>query len=166
MTMKTLVAAIALSIAASSTARAEESVVSYKSLGLELALDAARAALKECQKRGYQVAVAVVDRFGTPQVLLRDRFAGPHTPPTATGKAWTSATFRNSTTELNAISQPGMMQAGLRNLPNVVIIGGGLMIEGGGATLGAIGVSGAPGGDADEACAKAGIAAIQDKLDF
>ncbi|OYU86169.1 MAG: hypothetical protein CFE29_30425 [Bradyrhizobiaceae bacterium PARB1] len=166
MTMKTLVAAIALSIAASSMARAEEAVVSYKSLGLELALDAARAALKDCQKRGYQVAVAVVDRFGTPQVLLRDRFAGPHTPPTATGKAWTSATFRNSTTELNAISQPGMMQAGLRNLPNVVIIGGGLMIESGGATLGAIGVSGAPGGDADEACAKAGIAAIQDKLDF
>jgi uncharacterized protein GlcG (DUF336 family) len=164
--MKTLVAAIALSIAASSMARAEEAVVSYKSLGLELALDAARAALKDCQKRGYQVAVAVVDRFGTPQVLLRDRFAGPHTPPTATGKAWTSATFRNSTTELNAISQPGMMQAGLRNLPNVVIIGGGLMIESGGATLGAIGVSGAPGGDADEACAKAGIAAIQDKLDF
>jgi uncharacterized protein GlcG (DUF336 family) len=59
-----------------------------------------------------------------------------------------------------------MMQAGLRNLPNVVLIGGGLMIEASGSTLGAIGVSGAPGGDADEACAKAGIAAIQDKLDF
>jgi uncharacterized protein GlcG (DUF336 family) len=166
MTKRSVWFAVVLSMLASSAARAEEAVVSYKSLGLELALDAARAALKECQKRGYQVAVAVVDRFGTPQVLLRDRFAGPHTPPTATGKAWTSATFRNSTTELNAISQPGMMQAGLRNLPNVVIIGGGMMIEGGGAMLGAIGVSGAPGGDADEACAKAGIAAIQDKLDF
>lgn len=166
MTMRNAWIAIVLSLLASSAARAEEAVVSYKSLGLELALDAARAALGECQKRGYQVAVAVVDRFGTPQVLLRDRFAGPHTPPTATGKAWTSATFRNSTTELNAISQPGMMQAGLRNLPGVVIIGGGIMIEGGGAMLGAIGVSGAPGGDADEACAKAGIAAIQDKLDF
>ena len=166
MTKRSVWFAVVLSMLASSAARAEEAVVSYKSLGLELALDAARAALKECQKRGYQVAVAVVDRFGTPQVLLRDRFAGPHTPPTATGKAWTSATFRNSTTELNAISQPGMMQAGLRNLPNVVIIGGGMMIEGGGSMLGAIGVSGAPGGDADEACAKAGIAAIQDKLDF
>jgi uncharacterized protein GlcG (DUF336 family) len=166
MTIRNASIAIVLSMLASSAARAEEAVVSYKSIGLELALDAARAALKDCQKRGYQVAVAVVDRFGTPQVLLRDRFAGPHTPPTATGKAWTSATFRNSTTELNAISQPGMMQAGLRNLPNVVIIGGGVMIEGGGAMLGAIGVSGAPGGDADEACAKAGIAAIQDKLDF
>jgi uncharacterized protein GlcG (DUF336 family) len=166
MTKRNVWFAVVLSMLASSAVRAEEPVVSYKSLGLELALDAARAALKDCQKRGYQVAVAVVDRFGTPQVLLRDRFAGPHTPPTATGKAWTSATFRNSTTELNAISQPGMMQAGLRNLPGVVIIGGGVMIEGGGAMLGAIGVSGAPGGDADEACAKAGIAAIQDKLDF
>jgi uncharacterized protein GlcG (DUF336 family) len=166
MTMKYACLALVLSILASSAAKAEEAIVSYKSIGLELALDAARAALQDCRKRGYQVAVAVVDRFGTPQVLLRDRFAGSHTPPTATGKAWTSATFRNSTTELNAISQPGMMQAGLRNLPNVVIIGGGVMIEGGGAMLGAIGVSGAPGGDADELCAKAGIAAIQDKLDF
>ena len=148
------------------SASAQDATVTYKSLGLDIALSAAQAALADCQKRGFQVAVAVVDRFGTPQVLLRDRFAGPHTPPTATGKAWTSATFRNSTTELNVISQPGMMQAGLRNLPNVVIIGGGLVIEAGGSVLGGIGVSGAPGGDADEACAKAGIAAVQDKLDF
>jgi len=166
MRLQHLLAAMTLCVLISSPVRAQEATVTYKSLGLELALDAARAALADCQKRGYQVAVAVVDRFGTPQVLLRDRFAGPHTPPTATGKAWTAATFRNSTSELNNVSQPGMMQAGLRNLPNVVIIGGGLMIEGGGSTLGAIGVSGAPGGDADEACAKAGIAAIQDKLDF
>lgn len=166
MRLQHLFAASALCILVSSPVRAQDATVTYKSLGLELALDAARAALAECQKRGYQVAVAVVDRFGTPQVLLRDRFAGPHTPPTASGKAWTAATFRNSTSELNAISQPGMMQAGLRNLPNVVLIGGGLMIEASGSTLGAIGVSGAPGGDADEACAKAGIAAIQDKLDF
>ena len=155
-----------LSLVSPVSAGAQEATVTYKSLSLDLALDAARAALGDCQKRGFQVAVSVVDRFGNPQVLLRDRFAGPHTPPTATGKAWTSASFRNSTTELNAISQPGMMQAGLRNLPNVVIIGGGLMIEAGGSLLGAIGVSGAPGGDADEACAKAGIAAVQEKLDF
>ena len=59
-----------------------------------------------------------------------------------------------------------MMQAGIRALPNVVVIGGGLTIESGGSLVGAIGVSGAPGGDADEACAKAGIAAVRDKLDF
>ena len=149
-----------------SAAGAQDTTVTYKSLSPELALELARAALADCQKRGYQVAVAVVDRSGVPQVMLRDRFAGPHTPPTASGKAWTAATFRTSTTDLNAISQPGMQQAGLRNLPNVVMIGGGIIIESGGSLLGAIGVSGAPGGDADEACAKAGVAAISGKLDF
>jgi len=59
-----------------------------------------------------------------------------------------------------------MMQAGIRNLPGAVIIGGGLAVEAGGSLLGAVGVSGAPGGDADEACAKAGIDAVRDKLDF
>jgi uncharacterized protein GlcG (DUF336 family) len=59
-----------------------------------------------------------------------------------------------------------MMQAGIRSLPGAVIIGGGLTVEAGGSLVGAIGVSGAPGGDADEACARAGIKAIQDKLDF
>lgn len=150
----------------SSPALAQDATFASKSLTPEIALEAARAALAECSKRGYQAAVAVVDRAGVPQVMLRDRFAGAHTPPTATGKAWTAVSFRTSTSELNAASQPGSMQAGIRNLPNVVAIGGGVMIEAGGALLGAIGVSGAPGGDADEACAKAGIAAIADKLDF
>lgn len=144
---------------------AQETTVTYKSLSPELAQEAAKAALADCRTRGYQVAVAVVDRFGTPQVMLRDRFAGAHTPPTATGKAWTAVSFRSSTNELVAGTQAPAMQ-GLRNLPNVVIIGGGLMIEASGSLLGGIGVSGAPGGDADEACAKAGIAAIKDKLDF
>jgi uncharacterized protein GlcG (DUF336 family) len=146
--------------------RAQESLVSYKSLTPEIALDLARAALADCQKRGYQVAVAIVDRFGVTQVMLRDRYAGPHTPATATGKAWTAATFRNSTSNLFVISQPGMMQAGIRTLPGAVIIGGGMVVEAGGSLVGAIGVSGAPGGDADEACAKAGMESIQGKLDF
>ncbi|MBH5399632.1 heme-binding protein [Bradyrhizobium sp. CNPSo 4010] len=146
--------------------QAEEALVSYKSLNPELALDLARAALDSCRSRGYQVAVAVVDRFGITQVVLRDRFAGAHTPSTASGKAWTAASFKTSTTELNAMSQPGMMQSGIRNLPGAVIIGGGLVVEAGGSLVGAVGVSGAAGGDADEACAKAGIEAIRDKLEF
>lgn len=166
MRMRQLLIASVICVLASVPARAQDATVTYKSLGLEVALDAARAALAECQKQGFQVAVAVVDRFGNQQVLLRDRFAGPHTPPTATGKAWTAATFRTSTLELDSMTKPGMPQAGLRQLPNVVVLGGGMMIEAGGSTVGAIGVSGAPGGEADEACAKAGIAAIQDKLDF
>ena len=166
MNVRCLSVATALLIASIYPVRAEEGLVAYKSLGPELALDLARAALANCRTRGYQVAVAVVDRFGVTQVMLRDRFAGPHTPSTASGKAWTAASFKTSTTELNAISQPGMMQAGLRNLPGAVVIAGGLIVEAGGSLIGAVGVSGAPGGDADEACAKAGIDAIRDKLDF
>jgi uncharacterized protein GlcG (DUF336 family) len=146
--------------------RAQEPLVTYKSLSPELALDLARASLADCRRSGYQVAVAVVDRFGVTQVMLRDRFAGPHTLATASGKAWTAASFRTNTTELHAISQPGMMQAGIRNLPGAVIIGGGMIIESSGSLVGAVGVSGAPGGDADDACAKFGIDAIRDKLDF
>jgi len=145
---------------------AQDSLVTYKSLSPAVALELAQATLTSCQQRGYQVAVAVVDRFGVVQVVLRDRYAGAHTPTTASGKAWTAATFRSSTSNLFTISQPGMMQAGIRNLAGVVVIGGGLVVEAGGSLVGAIGVSGAPGGDADEACAKAGIDAIQSKLDF
>lgn len=137
--------ATALVIASVCPLRAEENLVAYKSLAPELAFDLARAALNSCRSRGFQVAVAVVDRFGVTQVMLPDRFAGPHMPPTAAGKAWTAASFRTSTTELNAISQPGMLQAGIRHLPGVVIIGGGLVVEATGSLVAAVGVSGAPG---------------------
>src|SRR3954470_16466946 len=142
-------------------AQAQDALVTYKSLAPEVALDLARAALNACRERGFQVAVAVVDRFGVTQVLLRDRFAGAHTVPTATAKAWTAVSFRTSTSELVATTQPGMPQAGVRALPRVAILGGGVTIEAGGSLLGAAGVSGAP-GDADEACAKAGIEAVRD----
>lgn len=167
MSRQALFAALCLSSLTGVPASAQdEPLVTYKSLNPDVALELARATLEDCRKRGYQVAVAVVDRFGNPQVMLRDRFAGPHTPSTASGKAWTAVTFRTSTTELMAISQPGMPQAGIRNLPGVTMIGGGLLIESGGSLVGGIGISGAPGGEADDACGKAGLAAIRDKLDF
>lgn len=163
--MKKIVAAAAFTLAASS-AFAQDATVTYKSLSPELALDIAKAAFADCQKRGFQVAVVVTDRFGNPQVMLRDRFAGAHTPPTAQGKAWTAASFRTNTLDLMAMSQPGSPQSGLRNLPNVVMIGGGITVEAAGTMVGAVGVSGAPGGDMDDACAKAGVSAVKDKLDF
>ena len=157
---------ICLTVIACRPASGQEALVTYRSLSPETALEIARAALEDCRKRGFQVAVAVVDRFGQTQVMLRDRFAGPHTPATAAGKGWTAVSFRTNTTDLIGISGPGMPQAGLRDLPGAVILGGGVRVEAAGVTVGAVGVSGAPGGDADDACAKAGIAAVQDKLDF
>jgi uncharacterized protein GlcG (DUF336 family) len=159
---------VALSIAVPcvAPARAQDALVTYKSMSPEVALELAQATLADCRKRGFQVAVAVVDRFGVAQAVLRDRFAGPHTVPTATGKAWTAVTFRTGTTELVGITQPGMPQAGLRSLPGAVILGGGMVVEAGGSLVGGVGVSGAPGGDADDACARAGIEAVRDKLEF
>jgi len=159
-------AALAATLLFAAPARAQDALVTYKSMSPELALDLARAALANCRNSGYQVAVAVVDRFGVTQVMLRDRFAGPHTPPTAAGKAWTAVSFRTNTSDLIGVSQPAMPQASLRNLPGTVILGGGVMVEAGGMMVGAVGVSGAPGGEADAACAKAGIEAVRDRLEF
>lgn len=145
---------------------AQEATFQTKSLTPETALAAAKAALESCRKAGYQVAVAVVDRGGLTQVVLRDRFAGPHTPDAAVNKAWTALSFKTSTLALATETQPGRPMSGLRSHPRFLAAGGGMMIEGAGSLLGAIGVSGAPGGDADEACAKAGIKAIADSLEF
>lgn len=154
-------------LAVSGQARAEDAATyATRNLTVDTALKAAQAALKKCRDSGWQVAVAVADRSGALQVLLRDRFAGPHTPRTAGGKAWTAVSFRSNTSALVELTQPGKPQSGLRSLPRVVILGGGVIIEGGGQMLGAIGVSGAPGGEADDICAKAGIAAIQESLEF
>jgi len=149
-----------------SAARAEEATVTYKSLTPEVALDAARAALQQCRTDGYQVSVVVVDRFGETQVLLRDRYAGLPANETAKRKAWTTVGFRADTSQLVASIKDGTLDPRLADLPRVTMLGGGLKIETGGTLLGAIGVSGAPGGDKDEKCAQAGLDAIRDKLDF
>lgn len=144
---------------------AQSGTYGVRQLTPETAAKAVRAALDDCRKAGYQVAVAVVDRGGVAQALLRDRYAGPHTVTTAINKGWTAISFRTDTLEFAKATASGG-SAGIRQLPNVVAVGGGVNIQAGGSTVGAIGVSGAPTGEADEACAKAGIAAIRDDLDF
>ena len=161
--LRAVAALLTLAIAASSVA--QDATFTVRVLTPETALRAAQAALARCRGSGYQVAVAVVDRMGITQVTLRDRFAGPHTPGTAAGKAWTAVSFRTSTTELAAGTASGL-QSGIRTLPGVVAVGGGLLIEAGGSIVGGIGVSGAPGGNEDDLCAAAGIAAIRDSLEF
>ena len=159
-------AAFALALASGTAFAAEPATFSSKALTPETALKAAQAALAKCRADGYQVSVAVVDRSGLLQVVLRDRYAGAHSPETATNKAWTAVSFRTDTTELTKITQPGQPSSGIRNLPRVVAVGGGVKIEAGGSIVAGIGVSGAPGGDADDVCANAGIKAIADSLEF
>ena len=149
-----------------SSAHAQDATYAVRLLTPETALKAAQAALKSCRDRGFQATVAVVDRMGVVQVLLRDRFAGPHTPDMASAKAYTAVSFRTNTTELAEASQPGRPASGIRHRPGIAAVGGGLMIEAGGSLLGAIGVSGAPGGREDDACAAAGIAAIREDIEL
>src|SRR6188474_1985307 len=163
--MKRRAAGAAMALACAG-AHAQQATFDLKSLTPETALTAARAALEHCRKAGYQVGVAVVDRAGVPQVFLRDRLAGPHTVDVALNKAWTAATFKVPTAALATETQAGRPMSALRSMPRVAAIAGGQPIEGAGALVGAIGVSGAPGGEADDACASAGITAIADALNF
>jgi uncharacterized protein GlcG (DUF336 family) len=144
----------------------EGATFTVKQMTPETALKAAQAALGKCRNEGFQVTVAVVDRSGITQALLRDRFAPPHSVDTAQRKAWTAVNFRMGTTAFDRELQPGKPSAGIRHLPNVAAIGGGMLIEAGGSMLGGIGVSGAPGPANDDVCAAAGIKAIAEDLEF
>lgn len=141
-------------------------LMTFKVLTPETALALAEATLADCRDRGYQTAVAVVDRFGILQVLLRDRFAGPHTVETARRKAWTAVSFRTDTVTMEENTQAGKVQSGVRFVPGALMVGGGVPVESAGSIVAAVGVSGGPGGEADRDCALVGIEAIQDLLEF
>lgn len=151
---------------AAAVAQAQDATFTVRQLTTETALKAAQAALNKCRDSGFQATVAVVDRAGVLQVLLRDRFAGAHTPEMAKAKAYTAVSFRTNTTELAEATQAGRPQSGVRHLPGIAAVGGGLMIQAGGQLLGGIGVSGAPGGREDDVCAEAGIAAIREDIEL
>ncbi|MBT5109388.1 MAG: heme-binding protein [Rhodospirillaceae bacterium] len=148
-----------------SVARAE-ALTTFKTLSPELALKLARETLKACRESGYQVAVSVVDRSGILQVTLRDQLAGMHTPETARRKAWTAVTFRTDTMVMEENTKAGLPQNGVRFVADALMVGGGVPVEANGAVVGGIGVSGAPGGDADDKCARVGIEAIVEDLEF
>lgn len=166
--LKTRIATIALvlSLVAVSARAEEDALVSFKVLTPEVALELAQATMADCRERGYQVTVSVVDRFGVLQVTLRDRFAGAHTPETARRKAWTAVSFRTDTQSMVEVTRAGEPQAGVRHVADALMIGGGVPIEAAGSLVGGVGVSGAPGGDLDDACARVGIEAIEDRLAF
>jgi len=161
----TRIIAAVLTVLAGS-APAADATFTVRTITPEAALKVAQAALERCRAEGFQVTVAVVDRGGVTQALIRDRFASPQSIDIAQGKARTAANFRMNTAALDRETQPGRPSVGLRNIPGVMPIAGGMVIESQGALVGAIGVSGAPGGANDDICAAAGIKAIAEDLEF
>ncbi len=139
-------------------------VVSVKRISMDMAAEIADAAVKACRKQGYQVSAVVVDRNGNTQVAMRDTLASRFTLQIAEEKAnmtimagVASGEFRNSRRDI---------RPELNHINGIIVMEGGLPIEAAGTHIGAIGVSGAPGGDKDAACAAKGIARVQERLDF
>ncbi len=130
-------------------------------LPLELAQKAANAAMEHCAADGQRVSVAVVDRSGSTKILIKADGSGPHTVGSSTGKAFTSASMGRDTAGLANLMKDHRELDGLRSMdPRLVILAGGLPIKINGALIGGIGVGGAPSGEIDEACARAGVSAI------
>ena len=166
-TMAALAALLTVAGTPVAPVQAEENpLATFKVMTPKTALGLAQATLAACRKAGYQVAVVVTDRFGGVQVALRDRLAGIHTVETARRKAWTAVAFRTDTLTIYGLIKDGTVNPGLQHLDQALMVGGGVQVLAAGSVVGAVGVSGAPGGAADHDCAVKGIEAIQDALDF
>jgi uncharacterized protein GlcG (DUF336 family) len=129
-----------------------------------LASEAVAEAVAFCAKDGYRETAVLVDIDGVRQAELRGDGAGIHSLDSANDKAYTSVTFRSDTLPLaERAKEPGGITI-LSKLPHVMFFGGGVVIKVGDEVVGAIGASGAPGAQLDEACARAGVKKIQDRL--
>lgn len=147
--------------ALASSASAE--LLQRKDLSAAMALTIAQTAMATCKANGYDVSVTVVGRNAETLVQVRGDNTGPHTMENSMRKAYTARTFRIPSGEMVARvkNDPTL---GLIHLNNVIANQGALPIKIGNETIGAVGASGAPGGDKDEACVKAGIDKIADQL--
>ncbi len=159
-----VVFSLALPVGAAAVPAAAQEVVTEKVLSLDLAHVIAQGALEKCRADGYHVSVTVLDRDGLVKAAFRDDGAGPHTIVTSRRKAFTSVTFRRPSADWakRVLTDPAV--AGLKDTEGTIALGGGMPIKAGNEVIGAIGVSGAPGGEKDEACANAGIQKLADKL--
>ena len=144
-------------------APASAQLIDHKDLSLATALTIATTAADTCKAQGNRVSVAVVGRDGQLIVMLRGDDASPHTVENSERKAYTARTFRIPSGEFaNRVKQNPT--SGAVHLTGIVAAQGALPIKMGNDVVGAIGVSGSPGGDKDEACAKAGLDKVADQL--
>jgi uncharacterized protein GlcG (DUF336 family) len=145
----------------SGAAFAEPGTIAVKRLSLDAALKIAQGTVHACRAKGVQAGVTVVDRDGTPQVMLRDTLAPPITEPISKGKAVTAVNFSART---SALAQRADTPVG--RFPGLVMSPGGIPIEVGGAIVGGVGVSGAPDGKTDEECAVMGAKPVIEDLEL
>jgi uncharacterized protein GlcG (DUF336 family) len=153
-----LVAVIAL---ASGIAGAQ-TIVTERTISLNAALDVAKASLERCRADGYKVTVTVLNRHARTAVVLSEDGVNPHTIENSMRKAYTAFTTRSPSAEMAKRAQPGL--AGFMLLDRITAIEGGLPIFAGKELIGSIGISGAPGGEKDAACAQVGIDKIAKDL--
>jgi uncharacterized protein GlcG (DUF336 family) len=155
-TFKTL---LAIGLASTlSTAATAQGLVTQRNLSLAMAKTIAEAALGACKAKGYNTAVAVVDRAGQVMVILRDEQASAQQADMARRKAYTAKMFRTSTLEFQKrTSDP--KYAAQRDVADILALGGGVPIQVGDDIIGGVGSSGSN-QENDDACAKAGVAAV------
>jgi uncharacterized protein GlcG (DUF336 family) len=151
--------------ALSTNARAADGLptVTYKVLTADLAIEAAQAAIASCKAQGWNVSVTIADRTGLPKLVLVGDGAGGVGREVTRRKAYTSALLGISTDDFAKRIASGGFNPSVYD-PQMVSGPGGVPIKIGNETIGAIAAAGAPGGDKDEACAKAGLAKISDQL--
>ena len=135
--------------------------ISVKRMTMETASAVALAAVLDCRKQGVQATATVVDKNGIVQAVVRDTLAPPVSITVSRLKAYTAANFSIATSGLER-----QASSSLANVPGLMMGAGGVLIEAGGTIYGAVGVSGAPSGETDEACAKAGVTAVIDDLEM
>jgi len=138
-------------------------VVMQRVLSIDLAQAIADGALKECRAQGYHTAVAVVDRSGQVMAILRDEGAVPQTTEMARRKAYTAVLFRSTTLEFQKRTAAEPLRAPQRDVADVLALGGGVPIQVGSEIIGGVASSGAS-PEADDACAKAGIAKVAARI--
>lgn len=153
-------AAVVLAVSPAANA---QGVLVEKNISLGLAKTIAEVALETCQATGYHVSVTVVDRAGVVRVALRGDGSSPHTFENSQRKAYTSRTFRVPSGEFATRMANDPVRAP-QFLTGIVALAGAVPIKVGDEIIGAVGVSGAPGGEKDEVCAKAAIDKVADQL--
>jgi uncharacterized protein GlcG (DUF336 family) len=155
---------IALLTSSLSTHAAQPDVLQVKQISLELARDIAMASVEACRQSGYNVSVAVLDRAGNLQVALRDTLAARHTLEIAERKA--GMVIMSGIDTGGFRSARGDIRPELNHINGLIVMEGGLPIQSAGSLIGAVGVSGAPGGDKDAACAAAALKKLEERLEF